>query len=407
MTANALGVDLDPAKVVDVDILSDDFRQNWRSYFADWAGREPFYSLSNGVPYLILASYADNVEVLHGSQDGRFATSWGTGAEVFEWFPGFPIIINLEGAEHKRVRTAMQPAFAAHGVGVHLEFIEATVERLLDEIEAKAGEFDAVADFGRKVISTVLLEGMLGTRPEHVEPFTALSYLLPSVGENRGHTPEFRRAFDDVIAVADEMLADERYKDNDDFVGRLVRACHDGSISREEFVGGIMAICTGGLSSTAGATAMMLYHRCRYRDQFDDVRREPELIKAAVEECLRVHPAGISIQPRFAAVESEIGGTTVYPGMPILPCPPLANFDPARFENPLEFDIRRNPKHVAFGKGMHICIGLVVARTILQISLDHFLERFPNLRLVDPDFTPTYRGVVGELHPVEMPMRFN
>src|SRR5699024_9356820 len=139
--------------------------------------------------------------------------------------------------------------------------------------------------------------------------------------------------------------------------------------SRDEFVGGIMTICTGGLTSTAGATGMMMHFMCRNPEQQEQVRQDPDLIPGAVEETLRCHPAGMAIQPRFSAVETEIGGTVVYPGMPIVPCLPMASYDPGHYENPWEFDVRRTGRHLTFGQGIHMCIGAVLARAIMNATL--------------------------------------
>ena len=82
-----------------------------------------------------------------------------------------------------------------------------------------------------------------------------------------------------------------------------------------------------------------------------------------------------------------------------------ANRDPDQFDDPERFDIERRPKHMTFAIGTHFCMGVALARLVLHTALRRMLERFPDVELVDPDFRPTYAGLIGELRPASIPMR--
>jgi cytochrome P450 len=146
----------------------------------------------------------------------------------------------------------------------------------------------------------------------------------------------------------------------------------------------VFAICAPAMTTTSTTTAMTLLAWVHHREQFELLRSEPELAPGAIEESLRLHPSGLFVFPRFVAQDTELGGTRLWKEMPLHVCVAAANLDPEVYPNPLEFDIRRNPKHIAtFGAGRHFCVGAILARKIIPTSLLAFMRRFPELRLVD------------------------
>jgi len=133
--------------------------------------------------------------------------------------------------------------------------------------------------------------------------------------------------------------------------------------------------------------------------------RDPGLIPEAIEECLRIASNGYFTFPRLATRDTEVGGTKILKGMVVRPSPLAANYDPLVFPDPTRFDIHRNPKRImSFGHGPHHCIGNILGRATITIAITRLLARFPNARLVDPDFVPSYGGAVGELRLQNLPI---
>ena len=160
------------------------------------------------------------------------------------------------------------------------------------------------------------------------------------------------------------------------------------------------------MSTTSTTTSMALLRWARNREAFAEVLDDPVLMSGAVEECLRLHPAGLFVFPRYASADIELGGTRIFKDMRMHMCVAAADLDPTIYPDPLRFDIRRNPKlTLIFGAGMHFCAGAVLARKIINYSLSQVMRRFPNLHLVDPDFVPVYHGGMGTTAPESMPMR--
>jgi cytochrome P450 len=225
-----------------------------------------------------------------------------------------------------------------------------------------------------------------------------------------GYTDEYVQAFNDAVAACEQLVEQRTKAPTDDFIGRLIKGREeDSEITDREIIGNIFGLIAGGLDTTANTTTATMLQKSRYPEQFAQIREEPELAEIAVEEALRMHPAGIFTNPRYARVDTELGGTPILKGMTVLMCVTAGNLDPDKYPDPLTFDIRRDPKHIlTFGRGPHFCLGAVIARRAASTSLATLMRRFPDFRLADPDFTPTYQGPIwGELDPGPLPMQLN
>ena len=122
------------------------------------------------------------------------------------------------------------------------------------------------------------------------------------------------------------------------------------------------------------------------------LRAKPELMRGAIDEMLR-YDGPVQSTFRTATRDTVVGGTPINSGMGAFVIIAAANRDPAQFKNPEKFDITRTPNdHVAFGEGIHFCIGAPLARMEGAIAIGAALERFPHLRLKNPDAPVTYKG---------------
>jgi pimeloyl-[acyl-carrier protein] synthase len=135
----------------------------------------------------------------------------------------------------------------------------------------------------------------------------------------------------------------------------------------------------------------------RNRDQWELLTRDPSLIESAVEELLR-YDSPVQWTSRLAAEPTQLNGQSIASGEVILGCVGAANRDPAKFPNPNRLDIRRSDnRHLAFGIGIHYCIGAALARIEAQIAIGQLAARFPNMRLATRKLRwlkgLTFRGV--------------
>jgi cytochrome P450 len=250
---------------------------------------------------------------------------------------------------------------------------------------------------------------MFGLDADQRATFARMNKELESVAAVDGYPTEYVAAFEDARRVIDGIIADRTAHPTEDFIGSLVAGRERGEpISDEEIVANVFAICVAAQTTTSTTTAATLLAWMRHRDQFDLLEDEPELLASAVEESVRLHPAGLFIFPRFAVDDTELGGTGIPGGLVVHLCVAAANLDPTVYADPLRFDIRRNPKHImSFGAGAHYCAGGILARKIIQASLRVIMHRYPDLMFADPDYQPRYHGQLGETAPESMRMRLH
>ena len=168
----------------------------------------------------------------------------------------------------------------------------------------------------------------------------------------------------------------------DDFIGRLVVAHDDEEkLTDDELLAAVNLLLLAGNETTTNLIGNGTLALLRNPDQLDKLRNRPELVETAVEEFLR-YDGPVQATARVATERTEIGGKTIEPGELTMVILAAANRDPAQFPEPDTLDIERSPNdHVAFGEGLHFCLGAPLARAEGQIAFRSLLERMPELRL--------------------------
>jgi len=164
------------------------------------------------------------------------------------------------------------------------------------------------------------------------------------------------------------------------------------ALSEGELLAFVVLLLLAGNETTTNLIGNGLLALCRHREQLERLRREPELMPKAIEEMLRYDPP-VQMTARTALRDTNVGGTDLAAGSFIFVMLAAANRDPRQFPNPTAFDVARDPNdHVAFGEGIHFCIGAPLARLEGAIAISAVLERYPGLRLADPAASLSYRG---------------
>jgi cytochrome P450 len=412
MSVNGSIVDqLDPAKIVDLDLFGEEMRQGaLNGMCADWARRPPFYVVNSGIPQVVVGRYADAQSVYQDGEHISMVPPKIPGYERFDPFNGVTVVIQTDGEEHTRIRSVMNPCFSSVALAQVAESIKAIVAAMLDEVEALGGPFDCMNDFAIHLMERILLDGLLGLTADQQDACLRMYHTFPLVDElapGEEWPAEYVEAQREALQVMSDVIEDRRARPREhDFVTTLIAGRHNGEGLREiELVANTFAILGGGLGTTGAGTAAMLMNLCKHRDQFDEVIADPGLIAQTIDESLRYQSPQIFGFPRFATDDFEIGGTPVFKDMPVHVSAQAADLDPDAFPDPLVYDIHRAPKNLlAFGQGAHHCLGIRFARKVMTAVLEQVCERFPDLHLQDPDFEPYYKGAYGELIPATMPM---
>jgi pimeloyl-[acyl-carrier protein] synthase len=205
--------------------------------------------------------------------------------------------------------------------------------------------------------------------------------------------PETIRVIDELGDYFTVEIEKRRANPGPDLVSALVAAHDEGEVlSAADLLSFITLLLIAGNETTTNLIGNGTLALGRHSDQFETLKRNPAMLPRAIEEMLR-YDGPVQSTVRFANQPIQLGGTGIPAGAFALMIVAAADRDPAQFKDPEKFDITRDPnEHVAFGEGIHFCIGAPLARMEARIAFEAMLERFPRLRLKDPALKPTYKG---------------
>ncbi|MGP4017545.1 cytochrome P450 [Saccharopolyspora sp. 5N708] len=316
--------------------------------------------------------------------------------------PGFPVLspsapddlslrsfLRMDPPKHTVFRKLLAKNFMVRRVEALRPAIQMLVDDTIDAMLAsKDDPVDFVQAMALRVPSTVL-SWVLGVREQDRRFFNQTTEDIFNHGDGTDAELVARSAaaFGKLLDYVSELAAErERAEDpGEDILGQLVKASREGSIAGKDVANACFLLTVAGHDTTASMTALGTYTLLQHPDQLAELRGDPELIPNAIEELLRYLTVVHLIVVRIASEDIEIGGTVIPAGEGIIPLNFSANRDDAHFPDAGRFDIHRKARdHVAFGYGIHQCIGQPLARVELQIIFETLLRRIPTLRLAEP-----------------------
>jgi hypothetical protein len=339
----------------------------------------------------VISRYADALEVFADkrlSNDLRNSSLWprmhklqlkaGRTQEELD----NPEMLHSDPPRHTRLRSLVSQAFTPNSVGALAPRIQKIVHDLLDEAERNE-PMDLITGLAHPLPVIVIAE-MLGIRAEDREQFRRWSddilrgYGYPNLIDLRAAVKAER----EYQAYLTEIIEQRRVEPKEDLLSRLVQVEELGDrLSMHE----LFSICTlllvGGNETTANLIGNGILALLENPDQMEVVRANPRLAEPAVEELLR-YDSPIVVDGRFATEAFEFKGRKIKKGQTLLLLVGAINRDPAQFEEPDKLLIERaNNRHLAFGRGIHYCIGAPLTRLETAIALQILVERYPKLRL--------------------------
>lgn len=305
---------------------------------------------------------------------------------------------------HTRLRRLVAKEFTAR----RIEMLRPRVTEIARELLAgmgPSGRTDLVAAFAAPLPILVICE-LLGVPREDAGAFRTWS-TVASDGQSTGG-PEFEAAIQALQEYVLGLIATKREKPGDDLISGLVAVRDEGDrLTDEELVAMVFLLLVGGHETSVSLIANATYHLLTHPDQLKLLRAEPDRLPAAVEEVLRHETPATTASMRFAIEDLRVGEVTIPAGGVVFLGLGAAGHDAERIPDAERFDIGRadNP-HLAFGHGIHSCLGSALARLEGQVAVGALLEHFADLRLaVRPDELPWRPG----LHfrgPVELPIAY-
>jgi cytochrome P450 len=296
-----------------------------------------------------------------------------------------------------------QPKRALYNTAFNRSYVDTvrpTVTRYVDELldkGAESGEMEIVHDLGFELTVTVICH-VLGVPREGAKLLTDWADMVEGAFEPLA-TDHFKNLADERTVALEvflkELVAKERENPGDNLIGRLVAADKEGVLSEEELIANVPLVFSAGIDTTTHFIGNAVYSLMKNRDQWELFCSDPEgLAKNAVEELIR-YDSSVQASPplRLVSEDVEIGGVTLAKGDGVIPFFGAAHRDPARYENPEKLDILRPEVNtLAFGGGMHICLGQHLARAEAQVALVQIARRFPNIELTGPEPQWRVRG---------------
>jgi cytochrome P450 len=293
-------------------------------------------------------------------------------------------LLAFDPPEHTRLRRLLTPEFTVRRMRRLEPRIHEIVAEHLDAMERKGPPVDLVGAFALPIPSLVICE-LLGVpysdRAEFQGRTSRLLDLSTSMEERRRLGKESR-------AYMGELVARAKANPGDDMLGMLVRE-HGDDLSTDELIGIASLLLIAGHETTSNMLGLGTLALLRHPEQLALVRDEPERVEPAVEELLRWLSIVHTGTAKVTTTEVEIAGQRIGPGELVLLSLPAANRDPALRSDVEQLDVTRGAiGHVAFGHGVHHCLGAPLARMEMRIAFPALLRRFPGLRLTgaEPGF---------------------
>ncbi|MGH8009959.1 MAG: cytochrome P450, partial [Candidatus Binatia bacterium] len=355
-------------------------RENPYPYYAYLRQHAPVYQVP-GAGFWAVSRYDDVFSLLKNTQ--VFSSTILIAALVGEFTPfapEAPAMIAQDPPDHSRLRKLANRAFTPRRIASLETHLREVVQQLLESMAAP-GECDLVRDLGGP-LPTIAVAELLGVAPEQRDDFRRWSdnVVLSMNGsvltdedraQIRQSIAEFRAYFQDAIETC-------RRHPGDNLLSDLVRVEEEQqTLTSEEILSLAVLLVAAGNETTTNLisnTVMALFH---HPETLATVRANPALVPKLLEETLR-YDAPIQVWFRQTTQDVEVAGTTVPAGSVITFLLGAANHDERKFPDPGRFDIFRNTDgHLAFGYGIHFCIGAPLARFEAKLALEGLLARFP------------------------------
>lgn len=325
-------------------------------------------------PGWLLTGYDDVMAMLRNADD---FTKNGMG----KWSQGIGenwLVIPTEADPpiHTAYRKALNPSFAPQKMAAMKDQLRERATALIDKFKDR-GHCDFVNEFSERYPIYIVLD-LLGLPQDRMDEFLRWE-------KDMLHTNDMKVRSDATRAATDYLRAEiqsRRENPREDYISGVLKLEVEGRPwTEDEVLGHCFNLFIGGLDTVTSMLGNIFAWLARNPDRQQELRDDPSKIVLAVEEFLRSF--GVVTAFRIATKEIEMHGQKIMPGEYVSVCTPVANNDPATFDNPIEIRFDRKAPHIALGGGIHKCLGMHLARFELQTALEEFLKAIPTFRFKD------------------------
>ncbi|MER7054153.1 cytochrome P450 [Streptomyces sp. NPDC000351] len=291
----------------------------------------------------------------------------------------FRPFIRTDAPEHTRYRRMLLPAFTVRRVRAMRPAVQARVDEILDGMLDAGGPVDFVTVYANAVSTSVICE-LLGIPRHDLEFFRDVTRIS---GSRDSTAEQVSEALGGLFGLLAELIAERREEPRDDLISKLVTEhLVPGGVTMDQLLSTLGITVNAGRETTTSMIALSTLLLLDRPALLEELRHNPSLMPAAVDELLRVLSVADSIPLRVAAEDIELSGRTVPADDGVIALLAGANHDPEQFDDPERVDFHRTDNHhVAFGYGVHQCVGQHLARLELEVALETLIRRLPTLRL--------------------------
>ncbi|AKN74142.1 cytochrome P450 [Streptomyces sp. PBH53] len=313
----------------------------------------------------------------HSLELGHFpVTKYGGPVPPFPALPG--MFIHMDPPDHTRFRRMLAPEFTVRRIAELAPRVESVAAEQIEEMRAHGAPADLLGTFAKPLVLRILSD-LVGLPYEERERYAD----APAITHDPdGDAAEAMAVYEQVGALIGETIERKRKQPGDDIISRLLAA---GELTDEELGNIVALLLFAGYETTESALSVGVMALLHHPEQLAALRADLSRTDAAVEEILRYVTVNQYEIFRAALEDVELDGQLVKKGETVTVSLPAANRDPAKYGCPADLDLGRDTAgHLAFGHGIHQCIGQNLARLELRTGLRALLEAFPDLRAATP-----------------------
>ncbi|GAA1587886.1 MULTISPECIES: cytochrome P450 family protein [Kribbella] len=359
--------------------------------FEDLASTGPVqrFTMFTGVPVQLVTGYAETRELLAHPDVVRSSMEGPHRDAVMDDLIASTELhmLNLNPPDHTRLRKLVAAAFTRRRIEALEPRIREIATGLLDEMAGADGPVDLVDAYSYPLPITVICE-LIGIPAVRRDDFRRWSSVFVNAAV---HTPEeYVEAITLMREFVHELIAQKRRAPTGDLLSGLIAVQEDGDrLSQDELTSMVFLLLAAGHETTVSLISNGVHALLRHPDQLELLKSEPERLPAAVEELLRYDGPLQAAIPYVARAPIDVSGRRIEAGEVIVFALLPANRDVRKVERADELDITRaDSGHLAFGHGIHHCLGAPLARLEGRIALELLFARFPRLRLAVPEQDP-------------------
>lgn len=367
-------------------LFTKEFTKNPYPAYARLRETDPVHriTLPDGQSGWIIANYEAAVEVL---KDKRFIKDFSKlfGGNMNHGSIFTQNMLFSDPPDHKRLRGLVQKAFTPKMIAGMRGRIQEITDELLEQAAGKE-QMNLIDDFAFPLPIIVICE-ILGVPSEDRDKFRLWSNSLIE-GSNGENADVIYQHMNEFIQYLGQWFAKNRQQPGDDLISQLIHAEDEGDqLTEKELYGVVSLLIIAGHETTVNLIGNGILALLEHPEQLKQLQDNPSLIQSAIEELLRFNGPVEFSTSRWAGEDLEFRGKAIQKGEVVIIALNSSNHDPAQFKDPEVLDITREKSaHLAFGKGIHLCLGAPLARLEGEIAISSLLRRFPEMKLgVDSD----------------------